>query len=105
MKLVSSWIGYFSLALCDGGANGDIAGLDMRLVHFNKDGKLVNIGIAGDYQLVGAPLGTFVTIVKSNIGLLLLNWNLFAQVYTQQSSILSNVQMRAHGNLVSNVNK
>ena len=52
-----------------------------------------------------APLGTFVTIVKSNMGLLLLYWNQFAQVHTQQSSILSNVQMRAHGNLVSDVNK
>ena len=52
-----------------------------------------------------APLGTFVTIVKSNMGLLLLYWNQFAQVHTQQSSILSNVQMRVHGNIVSDVNK
>ena len=77
----------------------------MRLVHFNKDRKRVNTGIAGDHQLVGVPLGTFVTIMRISMGLLLFYWKQFVQINSQQSSIISNVQMRAHGNLVSDVNK
>ena len=46
-------IGGKHLALTDGGANGSIIGLDMKILYFNTDGKLVSIGITGDHQLTG----------------------------------------------------
>ena len=49
-------IGGKHLALADGGANGNILALDMRILYFNSDGKRVSIGIAGDHQLIGNRL-------------------------------------------------
>ena len=42
-------IGGKHLALADGGANGLIIGLDMKILYFNTNGKQVSIGIAGDH--------------------------------------------------------
>jgi len=49
-------IGGKHLALADGGANGNIIALGMRIIYFNIDGKCVSIGIAGDHQLPGNRL-------------------------------------------------
>ena len=57
-------IGGKHLALADGGANGLIIGLDMRIVYFNDDGKRVSIGIAGDHQLTGNRLCCGCSVTK-----------------------------------------
>ena len=49
-------VGGKHLALVDGGANGVIIGLDIKILYFNPDGKQVSIGIAGDHQLTGNKL-------------------------------------------------
>ena len=49
-------VGGKHLALVDGGANGVIIGLDMKILYFNPDGKQVSIVIAGDHQLTGNKL-------------------------------------------------
>ena len=40
-------IGGKHLALANGGTNGLIIGLDMKILYFNSDGKQVSIGITG----------------------------------------------------------
>ena len=42
-------IGGKHLALADGGANGTIIGLDMKILYFNNDRKRVSIRITGDH--------------------------------------------------------
>ena len=49
-------VGGKHLVLVDGGANGAIVGLDMKILFFNSDGRQVSIGIAGDHQLTGNRL-------------------------------------------------
>ncbi|OEU07101.1 hypothetical protein FRACYDRAFT_251830 [Fragilariopsis cylindrus CCMP1102] len=56
------------LALMDGGANGGIAGSDMRVMSYNSDGRCVNIGIAGDHQMTGKKLGTFCSVIETRFG-------------------------------------
>ena len=83
-------VGGANLALCDGGANICIKGNDMRVLHYNNNGRSVSIGIAGDHQLTGAPLCTAVSVAKSNRGLVKLFWHQCVEVKTQQKSIISN---------------
>ena len=40
---LSQTIGGVNLALCDGGANGCIKGNDMRVLHYNSDGRHVTL--------------------------------------------------------------
>ena len=98
-------IGGTYLALADIGANGTIIGLDMLIPYFNSDGKRVSIGIAGDHQLAGNMLCTGYSVTKSNVGWIKLIWPQGVQVKTQQNSILSIIQMRDHGCLVSDIAK
>ena len=76
-------IGGKHLALADGGANGLIVGLDMKILYFNSDGKQFSIGIAGDHQLTGNRLCTGCSVAKSNVGWIKLIWPQGAQVKTQ----------------------
>ena len=87
-------IGGIHLALADGGANGNIIGLDMRIMYFNGDGKRVSIGIAGDHELSGNRLCCGCSVAKSSHGMIKLLWPQGAQVKTQHNSILSCAQMR-----------
>jgi len=80
-------IGGIHLTLADGGANGLIIGLDMRILYFNSDGKRVSIGIAGDHQLTGNRLGCGCSVAKSSHGWIKLYWPQGAQVKTQHNSI------------------
>ena len=67
-------IGGVHLALADGGANGLIIGLDMRIMYFNDDGKRVSIGIAGDHILTGNRLCCQCSVAKSSHGMIKLIW-------------------------------
>ena len=98
-------IGEKHLALTDGGANGLIVGLDMKILYFNPDEIQVSIRIAGDHQLTGNKLCCGCSIAKSGHGWIKLLWPQGAQVKTQQNSILSIVQMRDNGCLVNDVSK
>ena len=89
-----------SFALIDGGANGGLSSRNMRQLSYNPDGKRVNIGIAGDHQVTGKPLGTFCTITKIQLGLVKFVWNHYAEVREQESSIRSTIQLQHYGNLV-----
>ena len=57
-------IGGKNLVLADGGENGLIIGLDMKILYFNTDGKQVSIGITGDYQLTGNILCCGCSVAK-----------------------------------------
>ena len=81
-------VGGKHLALVDGGANGVIIGLDMKIFYFNPDGRQVSIGIAGDHQLTGNKLCCKYFVAKSSHGWIKLLWPQGAQVKTQQNSIL-----------------
>ena len=96
-------VGGKHLTLADGGANGSIIGLDMRIQYFNDDGRRVSIGIAGDHQLTGNILCCGYSVAKSSHGWIKLLWPQGAQVKTQQNSMLSVVQMRDNGCLVNDV--
>ena len=61
-------IGRKNLALADGGANGTIIVLDIKILYFNNDGKRVSIGIAGDHQLTGNRLCCGCSVAKSSHG-------------------------------------
>ena len=100
-----SVIGGKHLALADGGANGLIIGLDMKILYFNTDGKQVSIGISGDHQLTGNKLCCGCSVTNSSHGLIKLLWPVGARVKTQQNSILSIVQMQDKGCLVNDVAK
>ena len=56
------------LALVDGGANGLIVGLDMKILYLNTDGKQVSIRIAEDHQLTGNILCCGCSVTKSSHG-------------------------------------
>ena len=86
-------IGGKHLALADGGANGLIIGLDMKVIYFNNDGKRISIEIAGDHQLTGNRLCCGYSVVKSSVGWIKWMWPKGAQVKTQQNSILSIVDV------------
>ena len=98
-------VGGKHLALVDGGANGVIIGLDMKILYFNSDGRQVSIGIAGDHQLTGNRLCCGRSVAKSNLGWIKLFWPEEAQVKTQQNSILSVIQMCDNGCLVNDVTR
>ena len=53
-------------ALIDGGANGGIGGRDMTIIAWHPSGRKVNIGIAGDHQMTGLRLATFVAYIISD---------------------------------------
>ena len=91
------------VALADGGANGSIIGLDMKIIYFNNDGKCVCIGIAGDHQLTGNRLCCGCSVTKSSVGWIKLMWPQGAQVKTQQNSILSIVQIQDNGCFINDV--
>jgi hypothetical protein len=55
------------LALMDGGANGGISGRDMKLMSYNTDGQRVNIGIAGDHQMIRKRLRTFCAVINTQL--------------------------------------
>ena len=59
-------IGGKHLTLADGGANGLIIGLDMKILYFNTDKKQISIGIAGDHQLSGNRLCCGYSVAKSS---------------------------------------
>ena len=61
-------IGGKHLTLADGGKNGTIIGLDMKILYFNNDGKRVSIRIAGDHQLKGNKLCCGCSVAKSSVG-------------------------------------
>ena len=88
------------LALMDGGANGGIAGSDMRVMSYNSDGRRVNIGIAGDHQMTGKKLGTFCAVIETRFGRVLAIFHQYAHVPEQRRSIHSKCQFQAHHNLV-----
>ena len=68
-------IGGVHLALADGGANGLIIGLDMRIMYFNGNGKRVSIGIAEDHELTGNRLCCRYLVAKSSHGMIKLMWS------------------------------
>ena len=70
------------LTLVDGGANGLIIGLDMKIFYFNPDGKQVSIGVVGGHQLTGNKLWCRCSVAKSNHGWIKLIWAQGAQVKT-----------------------
>lgn len=72
----------------------------MRQLSYNPDGNRVNIGIAGDHQMTGKPLGTFCTITKTQLDLVELIWNHYAEVREHEGSIHSTIQLQHYGNLV-----
>ena len=84
----------------DGGANGGIAGSDMRVMSYNSDGRRVNIGIAGDHQMTGKQLGTFCSVIETRFGRILAIFHQYAHVPEQKRSIHSKCQFQAHHNLV-----
>ena len=88
------------LALMDGGANGGIGGRDMKLMSYNADGRRVNIGIAGDHQMTGKRLGTFCSVIHTQLGRVLGIFHQYAHVPEQAKSIHSRCQFQSHGNLV-----
>ena len=96
-------VGGKHLALADGGVNGSIIGLNMRVLYFNDDEKRGSIGIEGDRQLTSNRLCCRCSVAKSSVGWIKLLWPQGAQVKTQQNSILSVVQMRDNGCLVNDV--
>ena len=98
-------VGGKHLALVDGGANGLIIGLDMKILYFNTYGKQVSIGIAGDQQFTGNRLCCGCSVAKSSHGWIKSIWAQGAQVKTQQNSILSVIQMRDNQCLVNDVAK
>ena len=59
-------IGGKHLALADGGTNGLIFGLDMKILYFNPDEQQVSIGIAGDHQLIGNILCCECSVARSS---------------------------------------
>ena len=61
-------IGGKHLVLTDGGENGSITALDMRILYFNSDGKRVSIRIARDHQLTGNRLCCGCSVAKSSHG-------------------------------------
>ena len=61
-------IGGKYLVLADGGANGLIIGLDMKILYFNPDGQQVSIGNAGNQQLTGIRLCYGCSVAKSSHG-------------------------------------
>ena len=65
VNLSNTVISGVNLALYDGGANGYIKGNNMRVLHYNSNGRRVSIGIAGDQQLTDARLCTGVSIAKT----------------------------------------
>ena len=65
-------------SLIDGGANGGIKGTDMKMLGYNRDGRQVNVGIAGDHQMPGLPLGTYCAVIPSKQGLFLGIFNNYA---------------------------
>jgi hypothetical protein len=76
------------------------AGRDMKLMSYNTDGRRVNIGIAGDHQLIGKRLGTFCALIKTQLGRVLSIFYQYAHIPEQAKSIHSRCQFQAHGNLV-----
>ena len=98
-------IGRKYLALADGGANGLIIGLDMKILYFNTNGRQVIIEFAGDHQLTGNRLCCGCFVAKSSHGWIKLLWPQGAQVKTQQNSILLIAQMQDNGCLVNDVAK
>ena len=98
-------VGGKHLALVDGGANGLIIGLDMKILYFNSDGRQVSIGIAGDYQLTGNKLCCGYSVAKSSHGWIKLIWAQGDQVTTQQNSILSVIKMQDNQCLVNDITK
>ena len=83
---------YALLALMDGGANGVIAGKDMKLMYCHPGARRVNIGIAGGHQLTGKRLGTFCAVVITQMGLVLGIYHQYAHVPEQE--------FQSYGNLV-----
>ena len=67
-------IGGKHLALADGGANGNIIALDMRILYFDNNGKRVSIGITGYYQLTGNKLCYGCSVSKSSHEWIKLIW-------------------------------
>ena len=98
-------VGGKHLALVDGGANGLIIGLDMKILYFNPDGKQVSIGTTGDHQLTGNRLCCGCSVAKLSHRWIKLIWAQGAQVTTQQNSILSVIQMQDNQCLVNDVAK
>jgi hypothetical protein len=86
------------LAIMDGGANGGIGGRDMKLMYYRTDGRRVNIGIAGDHQMTEKRLGTFCTVVVTQLGRVLGIFHQYAAVPEQAKSIHSRCQFQAHVN-------
>jgi hypothetical protein len=84
----------------DGGANGRIGGRDMKLMSYNTERQRVNIGIAGDHQMIGKRLRTFCAVINTQLGRVLGIFHRYAHVPEQAKSIHSRCQFQAHGNLV-----
>ena len=61
-------VGGKHLTLADGGVNGVIIGLDIKILYYNSDGRQVSIGITGDHQLTGNRLCCGCSVAKSNHG-------------------------------------
>jgi hypothetical protein len=88
------------LVLMDGGANGGIGGRDMKLMPYNTDGRRINIGIAGDHQMIGKRLRTLCAVINTQLGCVLGIFHQYAHVPEQAKSIHSRCQFQTHGNLV-----
>lgn len=61
-------IGGANLVLRDSDASGCIKDNNTRPISYYANGKYISIGIVGDYQLIGAPFCTGVSITKLNEG-------------------------------------
>jgi hypothetical protein len=77
-----------------------VAGRDMKLMSYNTNGRLVNIGIAGDHQMTVKRLGAFCAVINTQLGRLLGIFHQYTHVPEQAKSIHSICQFQAHGNLV-----
>ena len=75
----------------------------MKIMYFNADGRQVRIKIAGDHHLEGNRLCCGCSVAKTDLGWVKLMWTQGAQVKMQKNLILSVVQMRDNGCVVSDV--
>ena len=57
-------VGRKHLALVDGGANGVVISLDMKILYFNPDGRQVSIGVTEGHQLTGNKLCCGCSVAK-----------------------------------------
>ena len=88
-------------ALIDRGANGGVAGNDMRLMHYHRDNIRVNIGGVGDHLINGKRLGTFTAVILTQLGYVIAWFYNYAHIPEQSNTIHSSVQLEDYKLLIS----